>query len=445
MAAALALETEHIRAERGDWRVAEGDPPCAASCVLDWAQLQLVQRGAPDQAERAWYFAAAALAGGVRDWRYLQRPVDPERSPRLIPALMERALARFPDDPSLRLDRALAAAGRFNMMIDGGRLAPSIPLPARLVDRTRWDVHHDAGSRSATAADLLAPLVDDPLVGAEARVRLGYLYWAYGRDETAREELAKAAERAPDADLRYLAQFLLGWIAIKRGDTAGAIPRLEAALAARPAIPIGGARARLPRAPAWQRRQGECDRPSVAGCGGRRSIRGGCFSTGTIRAGPAPRGSPPGDEAMTARFTRLAAVALVTLALGGSVLAAGQTTFRATTAVVAVSVSVKRGNTVVANLKAADFTLTDNGVPQTVEAVLIEDVPIDATLFLDTSGSTAGKLDEMRQDVQTMLQLLRAGDRFRLLTIGDAVSLPVAWVPRAPGCRSRSRPWAASR
>jgi len=94
-----------------------------------------------------------------------------------------------------------------------------------------------------------------------------------------------------------------------------------------------------------------------------------------------------------------------------------------------VSVSVKRGNSVVANLGAADFTLTDNGVPQTVTAVSIESVPIDVTLFLDTSGSTAGKLDEMRHDVQSILELLRPGDRFRLLTIDDAVSPAVPWVP----------------
>jgi VWFA-related protein len=110
-------------------------------------------------------------------------------------------------------------------------------------------------------------------------------------------------------------------------------------------------------------------------------------------------------------------------------LSARQTTFRSTTAVVSVSVSVKRGNNVVANLKAADFTLLDNGVPQTVEAVSIESVPIDVTLFLDTSGSTSGKLDEMQHDVQTILQLLRSGDRFRLLTIGDTVNQPVPWVP----------------
>ena len=117
------------------------------------------------------------------------------------------------------------------------------------------------------------------------------------------------------------------------------------------------------------------------------------------------------------------------LAEGAPAMAAPQSTFRSTKAVVWVSVSVKRGNTAVANLTAADFALTDDGVAQTVEAVAIESVPMDVTLFLDTSGSTAGKLDEMKHDVQTVLQLLRPGDRFRLLTIGDTVLEPVPWVP----------------
>ena len=112
----------------------------------------------------------------------------------------------------------------------------------------------------------------------------------------------------------------------------------------------------------------------------------------------------------------------------GAALAAPQSTFRSSKSVVWVSVSVKRGNAVVANLTAADFALTDSGVPQTVDAVSIQSVPMDVTLFLDTSGSTAGKLDEMRHDVQTVLQLLRPGDRFRLLTIGDTVNETVPWV-----------------
>jgi VWFA-related protein len=103
--------------------------------------------------------------------------------------------------------------------------------------------------------------------------------------------------------------------------------------------------------------------------------------------------------------------------------------FHSTTATVNVSASVKRANSAVANLTAADFIVTDNGVPQTIEAVSIETVPIDVTLFLDTSGSTAGHLDDMKKDVQTIVQFLRADDKFRLLTIGDSVYESVPWVP----------------
>lgn len=102
--------------------------------------------------------------------------------------------------------------------------------------------------------------------------------------------------------------------------------------------------------------------------------------------------------------------------------------FRSSTSTVSVAVSVKRGNDVVSNLAAKDFQLTDNGVPQVVEAVAMESLPIDVSLFLDTSGSTSGKLDEMKRDVQAIVKLLRPGDRFRLLTIGDGVYEPVPWV-----------------
>jgi VWFA-related protein len=103
--------------------------------------------------------------------------------------------------------------------------------------------------------------------------------------------------------------------------------------------------------------------------------------------------------------------------------------YRASSINVLVNVSVKRGNRVVTNLTATDFRLTDNGVAQQVEAVSIESIPIDVTLFLDTSGSTSGRLDEMKRDVQNIIKLLRASDRFRLLTITDAVEEPVPWVP----------------
>ena len=104
-----------------------------------------------------------------------------------------------------------------------------------------------------------------------------------------------------------------------------------------------------------------------------------------------------------------------------------QAVFRATTESVAISASVKRGNAPVANLTAADFRLTDNGVAQAIEAVTIESVPLDVTLFMDTSGSTAGALDRMKRNVVSIAGMLRPDDQFRLLTIGLSVETPVPW------------------
>ena len=81
---------------------------------------------------------------------------------------------------------------------------------------------------------MLAVLVSDNLVGPEAQLRLGYLHWAMSRDPEAGAAFADAETRASDADLRYLAQFLIGWTALQRGDLTAARPSLAKALATRP-------------------------------------------------------------------------------------------------------------------------------------------------------------------------------------------------------------------
>ena len=75
----------------------------------------------------------------------------------------------------------------------------------------------------------------------------------------------------------------------------------------------------------------------------------------------------------------------------------------------------------VSGLGAADFTLKDNGVPQTIDAVVVEAVPIDVTLVVDTSGSAAGAIARLLADAQKISGRLRATDRFRLLTIDTYV------------------------
>lgn len=236
VAAAFALETENVRVERGEWGTTTGDVHCPGTCVLDWAQARLVERGPADAAEHAWYLAAAALAGGVRDWRYLQRPANPRAQPPIPAGLMDRALERFPDDPRLRLEQALAAAGRFAVTIDGDRDASTL-FPGVVVNVNGMRGGALAAPRPTArdqAVTMLAALIDDPVVGVEARVRLGYLHWTIRDDTSARAELTRAAADAKDADDRYLAEFLLGWMAMQAGDAAAAVPHLEAALAARP-------------------------------------------------------------------------------------------------------------------------------------------------------------------------------------------------------------------
>jgi len=96
--------------------------------------------------------------------------------------------------------------------------------------------------------------------------------------------------------------------------------------------------------------------------------------------------------------------------------------FRATTDVVSVDVSVRAGGTAVTGLNSGDFELLDNGVPQRIEAVAIEEVPVDLTLILDTSSSTAGVIARFKANAQQVASMLRPDDRVRLITFSSTVT-----------------------
>jgi VWFA-related protein len=108
-----------------------------------------------------------------------------------------------------------------------------------------------------------------------------------------------------------------------------------------------------------------------------------------------------------------------------------QQTFRATTDVVFVDVSVRDGGRPVTGLTTADFELTDNGVRQRIESVETTAVPIDLTLVVDLSGNpsrlveTPPRLADVRAAIAEHLSpitaLLRPDDRMRLLAIDQSV------------------------
>jgi VWFA-related protein len=91
-------------------------------------------------------------------------------------------------------------------------------------------------------------------------------------------------------------------------------------------------------------------------------------------------------------------------------------TFRSGVSVVSVDVSVRRGGAPVPNLRSSDFVLTDNGVPQTIDAVAIEAIPIDVSLVLDISLSASGAIGRVRSDSRKIAGMLRPDDRLRLVT-----------------------------
>jgi Ca-activated chloride channel homolog len=96
--------------------------------------------------------------------------------------------------------------------------------------------------------------------------------------------------------------------------------------------------------------------------------------------------------------------------------------FRASADVVTVDAAVQRDRRPVTGLKAADFELLDNGVPQEISDVAYERLPIDVTLVLDVSASVTGSvLEELGRALRQVRADLLPSDRLRLLIFNMSV------------------------
>lgn len=244
IAAAFALEAQAIRAEGGGWTMTGSEPPCAGACVLEWACGLLRSRGAPDEAERDWLLASVALAGGVRDWLFLTAPLAPPTPRTQERGHLVHARARFPDEPRFRLARAVAIASRLAVLPEmeapraGSRTGPAptaelirivglLGAPGDLVAERRT-------AQLAYASRQFLDLAEDPLVGAEALMRLSYLDYRAGAYDTALARARQAATTGPDPDVKYVAFYLAAQAAQALGDLTGTEALLTSALEARP-------------------------------------------------------------------------------------------------------------------------------------------------------------------------------------------------------------------
>ena len=280
VAASFALEVEHVMVERGKWfsgpwvETKSGGHTCSGRCVMGWAVQCLLDRGAPDEAERAWWLAAIAIVQGVHDTGFLYsagqafpmaswgataklRPQPPKPPAGLVVS----ALARFPDEPRFRLARAMAEASKYDVTVDDAPRSPAVNNDVSVRGATTTLSQGDARSsitvrmNGVPVAATLSPVLEenraryserdrliadffalstDPVVGTDARIRLGYLLWATGDDARASVELAAAAKVAANADQKCLAYFLLGTVARSMNNIDGAATAFTAALQARP-------------------------------------------------------------------------------------------------------------------------------------------------------------------------------------------------------------------
>lgn len=129
---------------------------------------------------------------------------------------------------------------------------------------------------------------------------------------------------------------------------------------------------------------------------------------------------------MTRVVAAVAAVLLEAFAAARQSAAPPQTTFRSGVELVEIDVSVTRNGQPVPNLTARDFVLTDKGVIQEVESVMLDRLPLSVTLALDTSQSVSGnRLAHLVAASRESLSALRPGDRVSLISFSHKVDLIV--------------------
>jgi len=95
--------------------------------------------------------------------------------------------------------------------------------------------------------------------------------------------------------------------------------------------------------------------------------------------------------------------------------------------VVRVDALVTDGGRPVLGLGPADFEVLDNGVPQTVEFVSYDQIPLNVVLAFDMSDSVAGeRLEHLRSAGAAVLAGLKRNDQSALVTFNNQVMLGAA-------------------
>ena len=129
------------------------------------------------------------------------------------------------------------------------------------------------------------------------------------------------------------------------------------------------------------------------------------------------------------RDARVRAGVAVAVVLSAGLAAAQTGVYRAGTDLVVLQVSVSDSNRRhIPGLRAENFTVFDEGVPQPVTVFATSDAPLDVMLLLDTSGSMAPWLTTARLAATDLVSSLRPDDRAGLILfdVGANIAHPLS-------------------
>jgi Ca-activated chloride channel homolog len=125
-------------------------------------------------------------------------------------------------------------------------------------------------------------------------------------------------------------------------------------------------------------------------------------------------------------MTRIALSFLAAVTAAASLSARQQPVFKSGVDVVRIDASVMNGRSAVGALTKEHFAITDNGVPQTIDSVSLDRVPLSLMLAFDTSESLLGPpFTALVAATHRLIGSLRPDEAAALITFSDQVRLAV--------------------
>lgn len=89
----------------------------------------------------------------------------------------------------------------------------------------------------------------------------------------------------------------------------------------------------------------------------------------------------------------------------------------------------------VPNLKASDFSVSEDGVPQPITSFALKRMPVNVVLLIDTSSSVTKELEDFKAAALEFAKSLDPQDRLSLIKFDDKVELVLDWTTSRPALR----------